>query len=303
VPKLFAAVLGGSPALSGGDLVSTGTAVMAGATTVASLGAGAIAVAAGGAAALSGGVGASAAGGGVPSAVASAGGARNIGGGAGGGSVPPPSSPPLGPSHGGRPRQPNPPTNGSNGAPSPGIANNVGSNGGGPVASNSGASSAGISRIAPSPTDSSTARSVLSSIGGESLVSSGFERERPAAGFVVQTVPVPAGSPGSSPEPPVSGVSSAYRAPAESGAPTETGSPAGPGAVSEVQSVTSPTTPKGATSGPLVKQRIASGARRTQRVFSGAADRLRGSRQQLGGLPSDAAPHTHPPRMPIDHNE
>ena len=52
VPKLFAAVLGGSPALSGGDLVSTGTAVVAGAATVASLGAGAIAAAAGGAAAF-----------------------------------------------------------------------------------------------------------------------------------------------------------------------------------------------------------------------------------------------------------
>jgi type IV secretion system protein TrbL len=300
VPKLFAAVLGGSPALSGGDLVSTGTAVIAGATTVASLGAGAIA-AAGGTAALSGGAGGSAAG--APRAVASVGGARNIGGGAGGGSVPPPSSPPPGPSHSGRPRQPNPPTNGYNGAPSQAIASNVGSNGGGPFASNSRASSAGTSRITPSPTDLSAARSVLSSIGGESLASSGFERERAAAGFVVHTVPVSAGSPGSSPAPPVSGVSSAYRAPAESGALPETGGAVGPGAVSEVQSATSATTPKGTTSGPLVKQRIASGARRTQRVFSGAADRLRSSRQQLGGLPSDAAPHTQPPRMPIDHSE
>lgn len=39
VPKLFAAVLGGSPALSGGDLVSTGTAVVGGAAAVGAVGA------------------------------------------------------------------------------------------------------------------------------------------------------------------------------------------------------------------------------------------------------------------------
>src|SRR5579872_6796253 len=78
VPKVFAAVLGGSPALSGGDLVSAGTTVVAGAATVASLGAGKIAAAAGGAAARSGGAGtsSSAAGGGASSTVASVGGGR-----------------------------------------------------------------------------------------------------------------------------------------------------------------------------------------------------------------------------------
>src|SRR4051794_12591674 len=108
VPKLFAAVLGGSPALSGGDLVATGTAVVAGAATVASLGAGAIATAAGGAAAAAGGAsaGSGAAGGGASSTVAGVGGASAAGGAAGGGPVPPPSSPPRGPSSGGRPTQP-----------------------------------------------------------------------------------------------------------------------------------------------------------------------------------------------------
>ncbi len=47
IPKLFGAVIGGSPALTGGDLVMTGTAVAAGAMTAASLGAGAIAGVAG----------------------------------------------------------------------------------------------------------------------------------------------------------------------------------------------------------------------------------------------------------------
>ena len=47
IPKLFGAVIGGSPALTGGDLVMTGTAVAGGALAAASLGAGAIAGVAG----------------------------------------------------------------------------------------------------------------------------------------------------------------------------------------------------------------------------------------------------------------
>lgn len=67
VPKLFAAVLGGSPALSGGDLVSTGTAVVGGAAMVASVGASAIAATAGAVAAVSGASGGTAAGSGAAS--------------------------------------------------------------------------------------------------------------------------------------------------------------------------------------------------------------------------------------------
>ena len=73
IPKLFAAVLGGSPALSGGDLVATATGVIAGAATVASFGAGSVAAAAGGAAALRAPLGAGS-GSGVSSAVATVGG-------------------------------------------------------------------------------------------------------------------------------------------------------------------------------------------------------------------------------------
>ena len=53
IPKLFAAVLGGSPALSGGDLVSSGAFVAGGAIAVGSLGLSALGAAAGGAGLLS----------------------------------------------------------------------------------------------------------------------------------------------------------------------------------------------------------------------------------------------------------
>src|SRR5579863_9499550 len=115
IPKLFAAVLGGSPALSGGDLVATATGVMAGAATVASFGAGSVAAAAGGAAALSGAAGPGG-GNGASAAVANiGGGGPPVAGRNGGGTVPPPSSPPSAGSSNGGPRQPNPPTNGSGG--------------------------------------------------------------------------------------------------------------------------------------------------------------------------------------------
>ncbi len=55
IPKLFAAVLGGSPALSGGDLVSTGAFVAGGAMAVGSLGLSAVGAAAGAAGLLSSG--------------------------------------------------------------------------------------------------------------------------------------------------------------------------------------------------------------------------------------------------------
>ena len=226
IPKLFAAVLGGSPALSGGDLVATATGVMAGAATVASFGAGSVAAAAGGAAALSGAAGAGA-GSGVSSAVASVGGGGNAAG--GGGSVPPPSSPPSAASPNGRPRQPNPPTNGSGG--------------------------------------SRQTRSSLSSIGGDSLSGSGFETESPASGFARTSIPVITGSAGDT-------ESNSSASSTDSQPPTES-----------------------------QREGFSSGARRTQGLFSGTVDRLRSGRRRLGGLPSDGAPHTSPPRMPIDHEE
>jgi hypothetical protein len=74
------------------------------------------------------------------------------------------------------------------------------------------------------------------------------------------------------------------------------------GVVSDVRSVESGS----ASSQPHVgsrRERIGSAARRTDQVLSRAAGRLRGVRNQFGVLPSDAAPHTPPPRMPIEHND
>ena len=305
VPKLFAAVLGGSPALSGGDLVSTGTALVAGAATVASLGAGAAAAAAGGAAAISGaaGAGGGAAGGGASSSVAGVGAGVGAAGRSGGGSVPPPPSPPPSPSSNGSPRQPNPPSNAS-GSGSVAVSTGSGSadnGGGGDRAPGNGTASANNrtgSAVSPD-------RSALSSVGGDSLAGSGFEAERPASAFAPSSISVTtrvgnqsrigSASPSNPPAAPAEQTAMSSDA---SGSASET--TAGSSRVSEVQSVSSAST---GSSGSAPDGLFTSSARRTQRTFSNAADRLRGVRRQWGGLPSDAAPHTPPPRMPIDHGE
>lgn len=243
-PKLFAAVLGGSPALTGGDLLATATGVVAGAATVGSFATGGAAAIAGGAASLAGAAGTGAgAGGGASSAITSVVGANGTGG--SGGDVPPP-SPPTGPSPNGRPRQPSPPTNGSG--------------------------SGSRSHSTASPTRSG----VLSSVGGDSLTGSGFESERPASGFTTFSVPI--ASPRSA-DADASGDSPGGRQSAGSRTPTSQ-SPA-----------------------PERAQSPSSGAGQTQRVLSGFTGRLRRARSRIGGLPSDAAPHATPPRMPIEHDE
>jgi type IV secretion system protein TrbL len=110
IPKLFAAVLGGSPALSGGDLVSSGAFVAGGAIAVGSLGLSALGAATGGASLLSGG-GAVGSGG---AAATSAGGTStpamlaSVGSNGGGsGTLPPPNAPSPGPLRG--PQQPSAP--------------------------------------------------------------------------------------------------------------------------------------------------------------------------------------------------
>ena len=111
IPKLFAAVLGGSPALSGGDLVSSGAFVAGGAIAVGSLGLSALSAAAGGASLLSGG---GAAGSGGAAATSAGGGTSSqamlasVGSSGGGsGTLPPPSAPSPGPLRG--PQQPSAP--------------------------------------------------------------------------------------------------------------------------------------------------------------------------------------------------
>ncbi|MEO8131287.1 MAG: P-type conjugative transfer protein TrbL, partial [Bryobacteraceae bacterium] len=106
IPKLFAAVLGGSPALSGGDLVSSGSFVAGSAIAVGSMGLSALGAAAGATGLLSsaaaggtGAVGSTSAGTSSPAMLASVG-----SNGGGSGTVPPPTSPPSPPSGG--PSQP-----------------------------------------------------------------------------------------------------------------------------------------------------------------------------------------------------
>jgi type IV secretion system protein TrbL len=109
IPKLFSAVLGGSPALAGGDLIAAGASLIAGGAAVAAVASGGAGVLAGGARAF-GGVGAAAsAGTGSALSVSSAGDIGSTG--LGGGSVPPPG--PTGSGQGssfGNSRHPEPPS-------------------------------------------------------------------------------------------------------------------------------------------------------------------------------------------------
>jgi type IV secretion system protein TrbL len=162
VPKLFAAVLGGSPALSGGDLLATATGVAAGAAMVGSfIGDSSRAVGSGVSAvshALGAGTGAN---GGATTTLAGVGSSFGSGG---TGNPPPPDSP----SHGGpngQPRQPNPP-------------------GGSGLGTNSGGTAAGGRNVQP------PINAALASVGGEHLAGSGFERERSASGFSTSSLPV-----------------------------------------------------------------------------------------------------------------
>jgi type IV secretion system protein TrbL len=93
IPKLFAAVLGGSPALSGGDLVSSGGFVAGGTIAVASTALSALGAAAGATGLLSSGSGA---GGGMSAGGSSSAGAIASVGSKTTGSVPPPSPTPSG---------------------------------------------------------------------------------------------------------------------------------------------------------------------------------------------------------------
>jgi type IV secretion system protein TrbL len=229
IPKLFAAVLGGAPALTGGDLISTGVMVASAGVAVASAAAAGVGALAGGAAALTGTGSAAAAGvsgsSGVANAVAGVSSAASSGSGSGGGSPAPPPSGPRGAaaSSTGVRRQPEPPSGGSGG-------------------------------------------SSLAFFGGEPLAGSGFEAETPARGFA--STP----SDGSS--------DSQQRGFAGSG--TGTIGSGGPSGIS--------------TPPPPIRERKAQGS-------STVKESIQKFRRRLPTLPSDAAPHATPPRMPIDHHE
>jgi type IV secretion system protein TrbL len=306
IPKLFAAVIGGAPALTGGDLVAT-AAVVGGATFaaggaavagVSSLAGGGSVAAGTGSAASAGGAGSSA-----TTAVASVGSAvagfGSVGGGssAGGGSVSPPSSPAPGfAANGGAARtQPDPPSSGSGDARNaiyPPIAR---SQPRGNTALGENVSSG--STATPAPPSISAA---LSSIGGEPLAGSGFEAQPAQRGFAPASINASDGATASvaassSPSTVPSGTSGDVVASGsvEGAAPSGSTSPGSSGVVSDVGSVGS--------AGPANPQPPA--AATGKNALTRVADQVRGLRRRLGSLPSDAAPHATPPRIPIEHEE
>lgn len=223
IPKLFAAVLGGSPALSGGDLLATASGVAAGAAMVGSVVATSSRAVGGGVAAVSRALSA----GDRTSGGGAAAGASGLSGVIGSRSATSAAS--------SNSRQPNPPSNGT------GV----------------GSTSSGIRRDAQPPVDAS-----LASVGGERLAGSGFERERPASGYTTSPIVVPG-----SESPHTAGPTTVSENPGGSVSPSAT-----------------PTVPPG-------------GGRSGGGFLSG------GRRRRFSIVPSDAATHAQPPRMPVEHEE
>jgi type IV secretion system protein TrbL len=296
IPKLFAAVIGGSPALTGGDLVATAAVVGGAALAVGGAAvAGMSALAGGGGAAAGTGSAASAGGAGssTTTAVASVG-SVGSGSSAGGGSVSPPSSPsPSSTANGGGARrQPDPPSNGSGdrGAVDPPIARSQAH--GNMARGQSVSSQSPATQVAPP-----SVSSALSSIGGEPRAGSGFETQPVQRGVGPISVSSNDGAVTRGPSSPLmvrdgrSGDAVASGS-VEAGAPPIPASPGSSGVVSDVASVGSlgPATPPPS----MPKGRSA---------LTRAADQVRGFRRRLGSLPSDAAPHATPPRIPIEHEE
>jgi type IV secretion system protein TrbL len=299
IPKLFAAVIGGAPALTGGDLVAT-AAVVGGAALAAggAAAAGVSALAAGGSALAGTGsaAGAGGAGSGTRIAVASVG---SVGGGSssGSGSVSPPSSPSRGVSASGGEirRQPDPPSNpsGDGFAADPSMAKSR-------QHATSARSESVSSASTEAPAPASTGSTALSSIGGEPLAGSGFEAQTPHRGFAPASIKVAeaAAAPGPAPSP-------ASTACGAMGGDTVAGADsveASPGGVSDQggSSVASDVASVGST-GPASPQ--APPTARGKSALSRAADQVRGLRRRLASLPADTAPHATPPRIPIDHEE
>jgi type IV secretion system protein TrbL len=298
IPKLFAAVIGGAPALTGGDLVATAAVVGGAALAVGGAAAAGVSASAAGGGAMAGtgsAAGAGGAGSGTRTAVASVG-SVGAGSSSGGGSVSPPLSPSprVSASGGGVRQQPDPPSNSSGDggfAPDPTIARSYRH---GSSARNESVSS----KAAPGP--ASSASTALSSIGGEPLAGSGFETQAPHRGFAQASIRATeeAAAPRITPPSPsttqdATGGDSVAGADSRETTPGGVGDQRGSSVVSDVASVggigpASPQTP------PTVRGKSA---------LSRAADQVRGLRRRLGSLPADAAPHATPPRIPIDHEE
>ena len=265
IPRLFAAVIGGAPALTGGDLIATAAAVgsaalAAGAATAS--GAGALAgVVAGTSSAAS-------AGGGVGSNTASA--VSSVGS--------------VGAA-----------TSAASGAVTP------------PASATAGASSAGTGlRKQPDPPTSGTASQrsqALSSIGGEPLAGSGFENQAPHRGFARVSIPATDEGSAGNASPSGSTVGDAPASDAPTSAEAVTGKPApsaGRGTLSAGSPAASDVASLGTTN---PKSSEPSPSATAKGMFNRAADQVQGLRRRLRSLPSDAAPHATPPRIPIEHEE
>lgn len=310
IPKLFSSVLGGAPALTGGDLVGAGTAVAGAGLAVASLGAGAVAAAAGagaagGGSALAGtsaAAGAGAGGSSAASVVSAVGAGSGPASGSsfaagssavGGGTVvaPPASSAAAaaGVSSGGT-------RGGGTGITSPPVrsgsetaALRTPSNGGNGAVENAKSSHGN---------DGTTA---VESIGGQTVAGSGFEFERPAAGFASSVAP-PSSSSGQSHVAAPSTIGTTQRAEgggvsADSG-PIRSSVDSAPngGASANVSSVG--TRPQPGVQPPVKRGNGLGG------TAAAARDHLRRSSDAVRNVQlNDGALAASPPRMPIDHQE
>ncbi|HEY1754304.1 MAG TPA: P-type conjugative transfer protein TrbL [Bryobacteraceae bacterium] len=290
IPKLFSAILGGAPALTGGDLVSTGTAIVAGTVAAGSLAAAGVGLAAGAAGAAGGGAAAGGGSGGTASGssgvVSGVSSARS----GGGGSVPPPSapSPSAGPRNGGSGgpgRQPDPPSfaGSANGNGNGSGAHSASASAGTPHSSSN---SAAVRTYATNAGQPPAPAPSVASVGGEPLAGSGFESERPTRGFASSVAPPQSSPRASAVVPSGSGDAASI--------PNDSASSAPASGADEIASVgpagSQPATPP------------ASAVRNVKDLAGRVSNKYWRYRNAMSMLPSDAAPHATPPRMPIDQN-
>jgi type IV secretion system protein TrbL len=145
----------------------------------------------------------------------------------------------------------------------------------------------------PSRGSSFSISSDLSSIGGEPLEGSGFETERVQRGFAHMSVTANDQTPALGPSPSGLSVRGGTSADGEGGAPSNLANPDSTGMMSDFTSVGS--------AGPASPQPPLPANRKNP--LTRAVDQVRGLRRRIRSLPSDAAPHATPPRIPIDHEE
>lgn len=314
IPKLFSSVLGGAPALTGGDLVAAGTAVVGAGLAAASLGAGAVAAAAGagagaGGSALAGTSAAAGAGAGGSSA-ASAVSAVGAGGSGSGGA----SSVLAGSSAAAGGIVVAPPA--SSAAVAAGVSSGGTGEGGAVIAPppvRTGSESAAVrtpTNGGNSPRENATSRSSdngrtgIDAFGGQPVAGSGFESERSAAGFA-SAVPSPSNSSSQSHVVAPPTVQTSHRAEAGAATSAEAGPvrssagsapDAGASAVADISSVGS--RPQPGVQPPVHRgNRLGGPAAKARDHLSHSSDAVRNVQLNDGALPAS------PPRMPIDDHE